>query len=322
MFTFSQKDYNSSDIHTLSISHLKSAPVPVKHFLRFGDRMGKLRPEERWAEHVKERLIAFKVSKDFRRLRRKGLSIIGRNKVLTALEYWKGWSQWLSLPEYREWRDECARLGERFGLGVWIVEALCLLRDYRPDRSSLVAEIEWPRVKVVTRRDDPLFLQWLGYHAQSLGHDAESLGAYVVRRQGSFESTQLYLDYPIPPATELPPSSLPPRHTAFHMRVETPPGFPPEARADLEKQAAELERELLRKLGYRGVPQRLRSSPLVKKARKLKLSTGKLPPRGLYEIAAEIYAEGTEVEDRKRIRTLKTQRHRVRKRLLKPDQDG
>ena len=322
MFTFSQKDYNSSDIHTLSISHLKSAPVPVRCCLRFGDRMGKLRPEERWAEHVKERLIAFKVSKDFRRLRRKGLSIIGRNKVLTALEYWKGWSQWLSLPEYREWRDECARLGERFGLGVWTVEALCLLRDYRPDRSSLVAEIEWPRVRVVTRRDDPLFLQWLGYHAQSLGNRAESLRVYVVRRQGSFESTQLYLDYPIPPATELPPSRLPPRHTAFHMRVETPPGFPPEARAGLEKQAAELERELLRKLGYRGIPQRLRSSPLVKKARKLKLSTGKLPRWGLYEIATRTERERTAAEDRERIKTMKTQRHRARERLIKPYQDS
>ena len=277
--------------------------------------MGKLRPEERWAEHVKERLIAFRASKDFRRLRRKGLSIIGRTKVLTVLEYWKGWSQWLSLPQYREWRDECARLGERFGLAAWTVEAACLLRNYRPDRSSLVAEIEWPRVRVVTEKGDPLFLQWLCYHAQSLG-------AYVVRRQGSFEATQLYLDCRIPPAVELPLSRLPPRHTAFYMRVETPPGFPPEARAGMEKQAAELERELFRKLGYSKVPERLRSSPLVKKAGKFRLSTEKLPQRELYEIAGEIDAEGSVEEDRKRIKTLKTQRHRVRKRLIKPYHDS
>ena len=101
------------------------------------------------------------------------------------------------------------------------------------------------------------------------------------------------------------------------MRVETPTGFPPEARAELQKEAARLERKLLLKLGYTNVHMRLRASSLVKKARILKVSIKKLPSRGLYQVAAETSGdETTEVDkDKQLVKTLKTQRHRVKKRF-------
>jgi len=101
------------------------------------------------------------------------------------------------------------------------------------------------------------------------------------------------------------------------MRVEAPPFFPPEARAQLEKQATEFERELLRDLGYANVPRRLRSSPLLKKVNQLKVSTDRLPRRALYQIAADTSGdERTEVaKDEQLVKTLKTQRHKVKKRL-------
>ncbi|MFC1930172.1 hypothetical protein ACFLW6_04895, partial [Chloroflexota bacterium] len=146
----------------------------------------------------------------------------------------------------------------------------------------------------------------------------------VIYKHGPVETVLLWLAQTEPPSDDLLPSSLPPRDSAFRMRVEAPPLFPPEARAQLEKQAVELERELLRDLGYTNVPRRLRSSPLVKKAGVLKTSTDRLPPRGLYAVATAIYGdENTTVEeDEQLVKTLKTQRHRVRKRLGRYTKNG
>lgn len=272
--------------------------------------MGKKTPQERWGEHIRERVIAFRNSRELKRLRRRGLSVIGRTRLLSVLEYWQGWSQWLSIPEYMNWREECQAAGNIFGLAQWTVEMMCLLRNYRPEQSPLVAEVNWPKIKVVTEVEDTLFQKWLAYHARMLD-------LKVIFKSGSVETALLWLDQTEPTPDDLLPSSLPPRHTAFWMRVETPPLFPPEARAQLEKQATELERELLRDLGYTNIPRRLRSSPLVKKASQLKASTDRLPPGGLYQIAAETPGDdsATVEEDKQLVKTLKTQRHRVRKRL-------
>ncbi len=272
--------------------------------------MGKKTPQERWEEYIRERVTAFRSSGELRRLRRRGLSIIGRTRLLDVPQYWQGWSQWLSIPKYMNWREECRAAGKIFGLAQWTVEMMCLIRNYRPEQSSLVAEVNWPKIEVVTEVEDTLFQKWLGYHAWMLDLKA-------IFKSGSVEMVLLWLDQTKPPPDDLLPPSLPPRHTAFGMRVETPLLFPPEARAQLEKEATELERELLRGLGYKNVPGRLRSSPLLKKAGELKASTYRLPSRGLYQIAAENYGgEFTSVEeDEQLVKTLKTQRHRVRKRL-------
>lgn len=279
--------------------------------------MGKKTPRERWREHIRERVIAFRSSREFRRLRRRGLSIIGRTRLLDVAQYWQGWSQWLSIPEYMSWREECRAAGNDFGLAQWTVEMMCLLRNYRPERSPLVVEVNWPKIAVVTEVEDTLFQKWLGYHAWMLD-------LRVIFKSGSVETVLLWLDQTKPPTDDLLPSSLPPRDTVFWMRVETPLRFPPEAKTQLEKQATELERELLRDLGYTNIPRRLRSSPLVKKAGELKASTDRLPRRGIYQIAAENYGDGftSAEEDKQLVKTLKTQRYRVRKRLGRYTKDG
>jgi hypothetical protein len=209
-----------------------------------------------------------------------------------------------------DWREECRATGKIFGLAQWTIEMMCLLRNNRPEQSSLVAEVNWPKIEVVTEIEDTQFQQWLGYYAWM--HDRKA-----IYKKGSVETIILWLDQRKPPLDDLPPSSLPPRHTAFWMRVETPPFFPPEARAQLEKDATELERELLRDLGYTNVPRRLRSSPLMKRASELEAETDRLPLRGLYRIAAETTGdEYTEVDqDKQTVKTIKTRRHRVKKRF-------
>jgi hypothetical protein len=269
--------------------------------------VGKKKPNERWAAHVAERVVAFRHSKEFRRLRRRGLAVIGKTRLLSTREYWQGWHGWLALPRYMIWCQACLAAGENFGLASWTVETMCLLRDYQPDQYGLVAEVRWPRVTVVSEVEDARFQQWLGYYSRQLELRA-------VFKEGPVERVLLWLEAS-PPPEELPASSLPPRQAAFWMRVEVPSLYPPEARAGLEREAAKLERVLLSMLGYTGIPRRLRSSPLVKKAGVLKAGTAKLPSRGLYEMAARESREGTRDEDRQRVKTLKTQRHRVRKRL-------
>jgi hypothetical protein len=53
-------------------------------------------------------------------------------------------------------------------------------------------------------------------------------------------------------------------------------------------------------------------------ASNLRVAEARLPKRGLYEIVAEKWEEGTAAEDEQRRKTVKTRRYRVQKRLLKP----
>ncbi len=57
---------------------------------------------------------------------------------------------------------------------------------------------------------------------------------------------------------------------------------------------------------------------MVSKADDLKIAESPLPRRGLYEIVADTFDEGSVNEDEQRRKTVKTQRHRLRKRLVKP----
>ncbi len=57
---------------------------------------------------------------------------------------------------------------------------------------------------------------------------------------------------------------------------------------------------------------------VVSKADDLRIAENRLPRRGLYEIVADNYDWGDVSEDERRRRTVKTQRYRLRKRLVKP----
>jgi hypothetical protein len=211
-----------------------------------------------------------------------------------------------------EWHHKCESVAQKFGLAVHTVISACLISGYSPDKAGLVVESEWPKIRVITDSTDDQFLSRLSYEAQLRG-------VYVISRQGSVETTRLFLN-PIPIMYMEPPpmpSSMPPQASAFHMRVETPVGYPPEAARKLYKATSQLENDIMIALGY-PIPKRLRISRLVSKADDLKIAENRLPRRGLYEIVADTFDEASSSEDERRRKTVKTQRHRLRKRLVKP----
>ncbi|MBI4288394.1 MAG: hypothetical protein HY671_08220 [Chloroflexi bacterium] len=271
--------------------------------------MGKISPGERWRKHVLERFTALQQSGEIERLRVEGLAILDRSELLSPEEWTQTFHQRWNSPEYRGWHDKCSKVGERFGLAPWAVTMECLLKGYRPEEQPYVIENEWPQVRVITSSTDPDFLAKLSYEAQRLD-------LYVVQRSDSFETTFIHMTgEPEPPALE----SKPPRDNTFHMRVETPVVYPPEGAAELQRQAAQLGRELLRRLGY-PASQRLRGSSLVRLAKDMRIGEGPLPRRAVYDIVDDIHGEDENAlnADQQRRQQVKTGRHRLRKRLVDP----
>jgi len=275
--------------------------------------MGKIPPEERWKKHIMERFTALEQSRELKKLRAEGLVILKRKELFTAEEWWQTFSQRAYSPQYRAWHERCKTLGERFGLAPWTVEMACLLKGYRPEEQPHVMEAVWPKVRVVTESTDPLFLTRLAYEAQRLG-------LYVVQCRGSVETTCLYAHSAFIADVEPPPMppSKPPLHSAFKIRVETPIMYPPEAANNLQKEAGQLFKELLRRLGY-SFPQRLRNSRLVAMADQLRVADSQLRPGEIYDIIDATYGEEDwSSKDRQRRSTTKVRRHRMKKRLIKP----
>ncbi len=274
--------------------------------------MAKVSPEKRWRKHVIECFVALRQSGELDRLSKKGLTILGRKKRFTAEEWFKGFSKRASSPVYREWHDECEAIGKRFGLAPWTVVCTCLVSRYDPRKQPFVMEAQWPQIRIITENTNSLFLQWLS-------HEAQRLGLYVVQRQGSVETTFLYLDSP--PSSALPPSQRPPRDSAFYLRVETPPGYPPEAAQKLQSEGDRLTKELLGHLGY-SIPKRLRSSRLVPMAEKLRVAGGPVTKREAealgIAIIDDLYGDDDLTKDRKRLKLIASRRHKLRKRLIKP----
>ena len=275
--------------------------------------MSKLAPEELWRKHTLERFEAFIQSGALEKLSEEGLAACGRREPFTSLEWARSpmRERYLS-SRYMEWYRKCETVARKFGLANWTVVCSCLISDYQPDKGPFPVESKWPQIRVVTESTDSQFLARLTYEAQLRG-------LYVIARRGSVETTQLFLS-PIPIMNVEPPtmpSSMPPVGNAFYMRIETPVGYPPQAAKKLHQAAGQLSKDILVALGY-STPKRLRISRLVSKADDLRISQNRLPKRGLYEIVADIFDEGSISEDKQRRKTVKTQRHRLRKRLIKP----
>lgn len=270
--------------------------------------MVKLKPEERWNRMLLERFEAFRLSGELKRLRDKGLRALGRRRRLTSLEYWK-------LPltggplDYMAWDKECEKVAKHFGLAPWTVKMACLLRDYDPVKSPFPIGANWPSIRIITTHKDPIFLKQLFYHVRELG-----VPVYV---QGSGHKTApIFLDYEFIPSP-LPDSHKPSIHDVFTVELEFPPIFPPEARQQIVKDTDDIKRELLKRLGYR-VPKRLRTTNLISKASSLRLNKSRLAKRELYEIVAETSEYATDEEDEQRRKTVKSRRHFLKQRLIKP----
>lgn len=275
--------------------------------------MSKLAPDELWRRHTLERFEAFRQSGKLEKLQKEGLAACGRKKRFTGQEWATSpmCERYLS-PRYMNWHHECEEVAQKYGLAVWTVVSACLVSGYQPDKSGLVVESEWPKIRVITESTDPQFLARLAYEAQIRG-------LYVISRQGSVETQQLFLN-PVPIMCIEPPlmpSSMPPQSSAFYMRVETPIGYPPEAARKLHKTASQLAKEILIALGY-PIPQRLRTSKLVVMADKLRVANS-LSHGGAYDIVDDIYGEDL-TNDQKKRKLVASQRHRLRKRIMKPYQ--
>jgi len=271
--------------------------------------MTRLAPEELWRRHTLERFEAFRQSGELEQLRKEGLAACGRRKRYTSLEWAKSpMRERYSSPRYMEWHHKCESVAQKFGLAVWTVVSACLISGYRPDKAGLVVESQWPQIRVVTESTDTHFLARLTYESQLRG-------LYVIARHGSIETAQLYLSMESPPM----PSSLPPQASAFHMRVDTPLGYPPQAAEGLERRAKRLEKELLRCLGY-PVAERLRISSLVPMADRLRVRKT-LARNEAYDVLDDISNGETiegQIDDTKGRKLIGSRRHRLRKRLIKP----
>lgn len=288
--------------------------------------MPKVLPAERWRREVLERVEAFRHSKDIRRLREKGLAILKREDLVRPEEWWNRADGHMNSKEYREFEVECEELGAWFGLARWTVEWACLMQNYEPGGQMHILEAQWPQFLVVTEVDDDFFVRWLMYKTweisqeieQSTQKDVERLKypftLQVVHRNGSVSIPIVAVPLSECPSDALHPSHLPPRSTAFRLVIELPSGYPPEAAAEMARNAAQVERELARRLGY-NVPQRVRNSPLTSKASKLRVGEESLDRGDIYDIVDDIYGEQDLANDQKLRNRVKSQRHRVDKRF-------
>jgi len=135
-----------------------------------------------------------------------------------------------------------------------------------------------------------------------------------VQRVYGVETTLLNLD---PITTFSTPGKLN-KDGTFKIDVETPVGYPPEAASQLQKEASRLARELARRMGH-PIPQRLRASKLVAMSEVLEAEKGPLPRGRIYDIVDKIYPDGDLSKDQRRRNLTTSRRHKVRKRLLDPD---
>jgi len=268
--------------------------------------MGKLAPAERWRRHVMERFVAFERSGELQRLRVEGLSILKRKRLYTGKEWWQTFHRRASSARYQEWNKRCEIVGQRFGLAPWTVTLACLIKGYKPDQSPFPIESMQPRVTLVTGISDTQFIV-------RLAHEAQKRGLHLVQRFGAVENAHSVTMTEKPPPL---PSSMPPQLDAFHIRVETPVGYPPEAAKQLQADAGSLARQILVSLGYRPY-RRLRASSLVRMAKDLKVGE-RLASGGSYDIIEDVYETQDLKLDQQRRKQVKSRRHRLGRRLVDP----
>jgi len=276
--------------------------------------MAKSSPEERWYAEVLRRVKAFELSEELEPLRQRGLAVLGRKKPYAdGGEWWQdARRRGPAMPGYMEWHQECEALALRFGLAPWVAVLVCLLKGYKPedDIGMMVMEARWPSIRIVTEATDPLFVT-------RLMHEAKQLGLYVVQKQGPSEATLIPVDTEPVESESSPLASRPPVDAAFYVRVETPPGYPPEAASRLHKQATWASRELQKRLGY-PTKQRLRASPLTSKTDELRMGKRPLTLGESYDIIDETYEDDDMGKDQERREQIKSRRHKLKMKLIEP----
>jgi hypothetical protein len=271
--------------------------------------MAKLAPKDRWLKYLEERIKALKLSGKLEPLRKKGLAVVHRKKQYSVEEWWQSFQQRAKSPDYLKWYEECETIANEFDLAPWVITMMCLIKGYKPEKDVgfLAMERDWPRIRMVTESTNTQYLRGLSY-------EAHQLGLCVVQRVHGVETTLLNLD---PITTSSAPGKLN-KDGTFKIDVEIPVGYPPEAASQLQKEASRLARELARRMGH-PIPQRLRASKLVAMSEVLEAEKGPLPRGRIYDIVDKIYPDGDLSKDQRRRNLTTSRRHKVRKRLLDPD---
>jgi hypothetical protein len=268
--------------------------------------VAKLKPEERWNRLLLERYEAFRISGELQRLRTEGLKVLGRETLLAALDFNR-----LPVREvaYLKWARKCDEAAKRFGLAPWTVRMACLLEDYDPAKTYFPVGAQWPSMKVITVNTNPSFLRHLSYHAWSFG-----VRVYT-ERDGLRNA--IISSHSEPPDNPLRDSDRPKRDEAFTIELRFPPNYPPEAAQNLSREACEIGRELLRRLGYH-IPQRLRATKLLAQANTLKVGRFPLCSGETYNVIDELWPEGKLERDQQHRKLVHSRRHKLRKRLTEP----
>ncbi len=271
--------------------------------------MAKIDPRERWSRYIIERIKALKLSGKIEPLRAKGLAAVNRNEQYSEEEWWQSFQQRAKSPDFLKWYEECETIANEFDLAPWVVSTMCLLNGYKPetDVGFMAMERHCPRIRMVTESTNIEYLRILSY-------EAHQLGLYVVQRLHGVETTLLNFDL----STTFSTPGKPNKGDTFKIEVEIPVGYPPEAASQLQKEASRLARELARCMGQR-IPKRLRTSQLVTMSEVLEVGKGPLPRGEIYDIVDKMYPDGDLSKDQQRRKLTASRRHKVRKRLLDPD---
>jgi len=291
------------------ISGISVRLITVKQCLKGIDRVTKLSPKERWLKHLEERIKALKLSGKIEPLRAKGLALLHRKKQYSVEEWRQSFQQRAKSPKYLKWHEECEIVANEFNLAPWVVTMMCLLKGYKPeeDVGFMAMERDWPHIRMVTGSTNMQYLRRLSY-------EAHQLGLYVVQRVHGVETTLINLDAISTCST----TEKLDKGDTFKIDVEIPVEYPPEAASQLQKETSSLARELTRRMGH-PIPQRLRASKLVDMSEVLEAEKGPLPKGKLYDIVDKIYPDGDLSRDQQRRKLTASRRHKVRKRLIDPD---
>lgn len=281
--------------------------------------MAKRTPEETWHTLVLESYAAFRTCPEFVELRKKGLKGLKRRKLLTEEEWWElGRSgEFLESEECEEFRQGCEELGDRYGLATGTVEFACLLKGYDPEKYPYPIANEGPRVQVVTEVADQLFFHWLAWETKALYLSWVRSGVAkipepsVVHQNGSTRTGVIFIPVLVQPNDSL--KDLPPISQAFCVSFEIPLQYPPTGAAEIARAAAQFERELARRLGYK-VTNRIRKSLHSDEVKKLRTEEKDLPSGSIYDIADDLLGEQDLGNDQTTRNLVKQKRHRAIKR--------
>ena len=88
--------------------------------------MARLPAEDLWRRHILEGYYAFKLSTDWRSLRKEGMRVLGRRALFTPEEWMASFHERATSKEYRAWLDSVqSRDGVLVSLQKWSYGRAC-----------------------------------------------------------------------------------------------------------------------------------------------------------------------------------------------------